>query len=1515
QLTGEIPVFNSLSNLIILNCNDNELIGSIPDPCALPSLEIFNGSNNLFTGCYPDNICNLLLFNTINNSSLPWEGDHTYFCNGQTQIGGSCNDGYTYSINDIIQNDCSCEGTIICDRTSDSLALVSLYNTLGGNSWTYSSTEFNSGINPNAPIPNAGNAWDFNMPINTWHGVQLNSDGCVEVLGLNNNGLVGELPDLNLPQLKIFNCASNQQQLTGNIPNFSSLVSLEYFDCSGNELNGEIPDFNHLPNLVQLRCYLNELTGEIPNFTHLPNLEILRCQFNQLSGSIPNFTSLTSLVELNCFGNQITGTLPSFSSVPNLDNLDCSFNQITGQVPSFEHTPLLRRVRLDNNRLSGDIPDLSLNCPNLSLLYVDDNLFTFENILPSISNHQNIITQNASLMIDSLRYSPQDSIYTDTLFTMTEGDFLSIDLTIDENISTNRYFWFKDGLPYDTINGNNNLDFNNILLSDAGTYWVHVKNDSAPELTLESYPIQIMVSPAIPTNDDCIGIEDLGIPPVCNTQIIYNNINATSSNIFYPTSSNNIPSCWNNVNNDVWFEFTVPSDGSMIDFGITLTANNTNGTPIIQPQMALYIGDCLPNQLAEIACVSANTGSSSLEMLGLGLTPGITHFIRVDAAEGNGTPNWGDFTLCIDSPSCVFSCTNNLLFPATLPFITPDLITDEDLSTTCSNGNFQIEIFNNLNQSIAGPLDSIPMDCNFAGQNLTITLTETTFGFSCSNALTVTEDFAISATSTDATCANGNDGTATVSATGGTSPYNFDWGAGIDPNALSAETYTVTATDVIGCTEIATVTIEEGINIDVSITGVNNLDCANDFSGSISVNGMNGTPPYSATWSNGMSGLAISGLAAGTYTPTLSDANGCTQVGNSITISQPQPMSISETIGKTSCPEVCDGSIAIAPMGGAGGYLFDWSNGMTSDNIAGLCPGNYTLTLTDINGCTISESYEVTAEPNPIFVDLGADTTICQGTAITLTASGANCPTCTYTWSQNPTLNTAQTTITPTASTIYSVTVTDANGCSAISERLVEVLSIPSVPVVSGADEVCDGDIQTYDISNYLTGVNYSWQLPTGASILNNSGATVSIDYSNASSGDLCLMASNICDSKDTCFTVVVSSLPASPALLSGNTSVCEGETITYCIEPINNADTYTWNLPIGTVTNEQTCQTITWNLGSTANLSVAANNGCGNSPMMVIPIDIVPLPSATIISDDLIACEFESYDVAISFTGTPPFALEYSDGIQNYSLTGITDNPLFLSVATDQPLNYSLINISNDFCTGNVSGTMAVEVESFPLAVITEKICDGDFYEFGNELLTTAGFYENTFISVNGCDSVVQLELSVEFAFDIQAIDDESTYSDEVSNIILDVTENDTFPNGNWAIGLPTNATPVGNFSIVMDSLIRYELLDNSFSGQDSFEYYICQTNCPNNCDTAQVLLNFEASCLREAKANIKNGFTPNNDGINDFFHPFVEFEELGCQVDYSQVKLTIVNRWGEIVFQADPYPPIGWNGANGEG
>ncbi|MCB9264980.1 MAG: VCBS repeat-containing protein [Lewinellaceae bacterium] len=396
---------------------------------------------------------------------------------------------------------------VVCDRRSDSLALVEFYNATGGANWT--------------------NTWDLNAPMDSWYGVFLNGEGCVikldmdgEVDGMwsccsTGNNLTGILMDIKLPKLQ--QLFLTQNNLSGSIPNFSNVPNLQRFDCSFNNFNGAIPDFSNTNNLHYFNCGYNNLTGNIPNFSNTPRLERFYCDGNNLVGGIPdfsnipnlqifncsdninlgsvipNFSNTPNLIQFICDDNGLSGSIPDFSNIQNLEVFYCNSNELMGTIPEFSNLPNLESLICTENDLTGFIPDFSDNCPNLRDFTYDKNQYTFEDILPNILVNFQLINNNITTAYDTLIYAPQDSIFTDTLIARTIGESLAVDLGIDDTVTTNIYQWYKDGQPYAQIIGSNQLAFNNLQVADAGIYWVHITNPNALNLTLESYPIELVV--------------------------------------------------------------------------------------------------------------------------------------------------------------------------------------------------------------------------------------------------------------------------------------------------------------------------------------------------------------------------------------------------------------------------------------------------------------------------------------------------------------------------------------------------------------------------------------------------------------------------------------------------------------------------------------------------------------------------------------------------------------------------------------------------------------------------------------------------------------------------------------------------------------------------------------------------------------------------------------------------------------------------------------------------------------
>lgn len=292
---------------------------------------------------------------------------------------------------------------------------------------------------------------------------------------------------------------------------------------------------------------------------------------------------------------------------------------------------------------------------------------------------------------------------------------------------------------------------------------------------------------------------------------------------------------------------------------------------------------------------------------------------------------------------------------------------------------------------------------------------------------------------TDATC-TASDGSATVTPSG-VAPYTILWDTGATTTTLSgvaAGTYTYTVTDNVGCTYTDSATIATNSIAITGTTSTTDATCGNP-DGTATVTPTNGAAPYTYSWSNGATTATAIGLAAGSYTVTVTDANGCTGTLNATVVDLGAPSITAQSVD-VSCYDGTNGSIDITVTGGTPPYSFSWSNGATTEDLTGIPAGSYTGTVTDDAGCTAVGGPIVINEPDSIAPTAAAtDVSVAGGSdgSIDLTVTGGTAP-YTYSWDNGATTED----ISGLMAGTYVVTITDANGCTATLS--VEVMDGPA---------------------------------------------------------------------------------------------------------------------------------------------------------------------------------------------------------------------------------------------------------------------------------------------------------------------------------------------------------------------------------------------------------------------------------------------------------------------------------------
>ncbi|MCP4438711.1 MAG: T9SS type B sorting domain-containing protein [Aureispira sp.] len=265
---------------------------------------------------------------------------------------------------------------------------------------------------------------------------------------------------------------------------------------------------------------------------------------------------------------------------------------------------------------------------------------------------------------------------------------------------------------------------------------------------------------------------------------------------------------------------------------------------------------------------------------------------------------------------------------------------------------------------VAGTYTATIADAHGCETTTTITISEPTTVQATANVSSNHNGFDIS-------CVGASDGAATATASDGTGPYTYLWSDGQTTTiatGLVAGTYTVVITDVNGCTISASTTLIDPAALSLSTTNLQNVSCSGGTDGQAQANMGGGATPYTYNWSNGESTQIANNLTQGTHYVTVTDANGCS-LSELVVITEPGPLSISRyVIQDVACYGDSDGHINVTPTGGTPGYSFLWSNGETTGTIWNLSAANYTVVVTDANGCTFSETYTV-GQPNQIIVN------------------------------------------------------------------------------------------------------------------------------------------------------------------------------------------------------------------------------------------------------------------------------------------------------------------------------------------------------------------------------------------------------------------------------------------------------------------------------------------------------------------------------------------------------------------
>ena len=611
------------------------------------------------------------------------------------------------------------------------------------------------------------------------------------------------------------------------------------------------------------------------------------------------------------------------------------------------------------------------------------------------------------------------------------------------------------------------------------------------------------------------------------------------------------------------------------------------------------------------------------------------------------------------------------------------------------------------------------------------------------------------ATINDVLCFGDSTGNAGAIAFGGTGALTFTWSNGIvtgspsvNPN-LKAGTYTITVNDENACTDTRTVTISEPAILDPNTTSIN-VSCSGTADGSITSTPTGGTAPYSFNWSTGASSVGITGtisnLTPNTYSLTVTDDNGCDTVETFTITKDVVNYTFLDSVSNETCDGDCDGSIRIFNLtGGVNPITYTWSNGASGASISNLCPGSYTVTISDNNNCDTIQSYTI-APGNLVLANVTTNPTSCganNGDA-TSTPNGGNAP-YTFNWSNGAPQTTGTTsTITNLASGNYDITVTDAIGCNTVEAFTIGAIAgitfDTTVTNVLGCFGDCSGSIAISNLAGGTTPYTFTWNGTVGANNIQNLCAGNYL---------LNIADANGCDTNLN-FTITQPS-QLDPSLVVVNAGCIAGSTGSATSTPTGGTAPYNFNWSNGTSQTAVLTGSMT-DIPGNYSLTVTDANGCDSIQAFTITQDVINYTFLDSVSNETCDGDCDGSIRIFNLTGgVNPITYTWSNGASGASISNLCPGSYTVTISdnnncdtvqsyTIAPGNLVLANVTTNPTSCGTNNGDATSTPSGGNSPYTFNWSTGATQTTGTTSTITnlaSGNYDITVTDAIGCNTV----------------------------------------------------------------------------------------------------------------------------------------------------------------------------------
>jgi gliding motility-associated-like protein len=540
--------------------------------------------------------------------------------------------------------------------------------------------------------------------------------------------------------------------------------------------------------------------------------------------------------------------------------------------------------------------------------------------------------------------------------------------------------------------------------------------------------------------------------------------------------------------------------------------------------------------------------------------------------------------------------------------------------------------------------------------------------------------FNVSINASQVTCFGLCNGSAVATISGGSGPYSFSWNTGVLTSSISnlcIGTYTLFVTDANNCATSASTTITQP---NVLFANQSNTDatCFGDCDATANLAPSGGTPPYTFIWTLGnQTSQNLTGLCVGAYSYTITDSKGCTVQG-SVTINQPLPITITITPFQPSCNGVCDGTATASGAGGVGPYSYSWSNGQLTPTATNLCPGIYTVEVTDSKGCKQVSS---TTVPQTPLLTIGVATTtsscgICTGTA-TVTPVGGT-PPYQYSWSNGQTTTTA----TNLCVGNYSVVVTDSKNCVVNSNVTVDPVVVIFI-TSSGTSALCANSCNGTATANASGGTlpyTFTWYTPNG------------LQTTQTAVGLCAGLDSVLVTDANGCFSTAYITFTDPPVLLNNVSTknstcngICDGTAIS-----IPSGGTPPYTLSWSAV--PQTTNNVNGLCAGAQSVTLIDNNGCELITNFTITEPPVLAANEVIVKSQ---CLLNNGSILITPSGgTAPYSLSWGPPLTSFSnfvsnlAAGSYTVTIFDAVSCEKEFTFIVSDATGPTITSSVTNT-----------------------------------------------------------------------------------------------------------------------------------------------------------------------------------------------------------------------------------